>query len=600
MTALRSLLAFATLTMLTGVAPFVAATGLLDPTAWGTLGAPLGNAHHPVDDDAAPPIYPVDFQPAEPRWEGAAGAGGYIVNFRCPKPTENSDAAKGCPLYLLDLHDVMGQPQLVIDPHVKDYMGFNALHGRSLPTTPTYQPPSDQSRDNNLHQPHTTFQTRDGFASTPLDNFYYVHDSMIRPGRVIFGEDNAIVLDAAGRVYIASLYAYRDSAAEPDNYALWTFKANRISDAVDYYSNPIKVPIEKSHKVDSIHLVYVKETDRVAVLWRESANDTKSGPKSWIDLAWTVPGEGGRWKALDKTQRIGPCSGISNPTVLGRELFVGCFSEAGYQYHANQTMGNLQIHSIDTATWTQRYVAPTPIPRTGNAVLGDWRYGRMFIASAGVRGDGKPYVELSYGERGMGWSEPHEITSNLEHSDLAARDKVREARVTAAAYVHRSGSLHLIYMERYFRSPQEAMSFGALEYSKTLASVRADGDYQGGMDLQIGINATRVDYGASFTGLGQGVFNDLHDDIEVWTDQFGNDHEFIAFGDYGYVRFARVEEDNFLPPIVPFAQPPPPIPAPTPGLNPAQVAAVAGALSAAILARLLAAKKKRTVEAPHL
>ena len=109
-----------------------------------------------------------------------------------------------------------------------------------------------------------------------------------------------------------------------------------------------------------------------------------------------------------------------------------------------------------------------------------------------------------------------------------------------------------------------------------------------------------MNFPVSTQGVGEDIFQDLHDDILVWTDPEGRGREFVAFGDYGFVRFAEVGEEN----AIPFAFPPtvgtPPIPAPTAGINPAVVGAVAGSLAMAMAARMALAKKKRTAEAPSL
>src|SRR5581483_8297667 len=142
------------------------------------------------------------------------------VEFVCPPalaalPTQAVD----CPTYVLDAEDLMGQPALVVDPNNVHAMSFSAIHGgRGLHPLPNDQPPSERSRQNSVHQPHTTFVSNDG-GKTWGDHPYYAPDAIdpkmcgsVRASS-LYGEDNAAVIDPRGKVVLCALYAYAPSSA---------------------------------------------------------------------------------------------------------------------------------------------------------------------------------------------------------------------------------------------------------------------------------------------------------------------------------------------------------------------------------------------------
>ncbi len=546
-------------------------------------------------------------------FEASEAAGEYSLRFRCATPTDgeggaNPTAALACPYYILDEHDIMSQPRMVVDPYDSSLIAFHALHGGSgLHPVPDNQPPSDRSRMNSVHQPHTTFRTTD-FGQGWQDMPYYAPDSLSNE-REVFGEDNAITLDGEGRLYLASLYAHRPRGTEtapasgPFEYGVGLWKAHRINRPVDYHVNTkiVHAENEGSNLIDNLHATYVRDTNKVVVLWRESVREDAlldavgSGPASFIQVVTTNPDDGAMWQAMDASNRIGPCRDITNPLVVGREIFIGCMPDQGYATPNGAAAGTLQIHAIDTAASIQRHVASTPIQEGKVLLVSRGAEGFMIAIASGLTGNGDASVKISYGEMGARWSSPEEFGKDLTS---VADAPLLDARVTAAAFAPVSGNLHLIYMERYEVAEASQDRGEKPEFTKVFAAVRAEGSYQGRVDLGLG-TVNRVQYAPTIQGFGTGAFNDLHDSIVIWTDpDTGKDREFAAFGDYGYVRFGEVIEENFPIPIPPLGTTVPPVPLATAGTNPAIYGAGAGILASAMVARLLLAKKKQTVEAP--
>ena len=105
---------------------------------------------------------------------------------------------------------------------------------------------------------------------------------------------------------------------------------------------------------------------------------------------------------------------------------------------------------------------------------------------------------------------------------------------------------------------------------------------------------SRADFSPTLTGVGNGAYADLHDSLVLTSDG----RELIAYGDYGFVRYAQVVETDFLPPITPLGAQVPAIPLASGGISPALYGVPAGLLSGAMVARTLMARRKQAVEAP--
>lgn len=561
---------------------------------------------------------------------GAAPEGDYSIGFECPSVQEGSYRLL-CPLYVLDEEDLMSQPVLMVDPADPDLIGFNALHGgHGVHSLPSDEPPTERSRSDAVHQPHTTFRTSDGGLKWS-DMPYYAPDHLNGAGgtrdengvpilpenpteeepREVYGEDNAAALDREGRLTIASLYAHRDGNpaggdVAPFQYTVQTWKANRLNRDVDYFSNSraINSGNDGLNTIESLHAVYVPETDLVAVMWLESVPkagvvpELEEGPASQIRVFYTYPHEGAMWYEA-QGDFIGPCRGISNPIVEGHEIYVGCFPDEGY---AHASSYNLQMHAIDTYSWTTRHVAGTQVPPDFYALLVEDRTpGQMILVASGLSGNGNPEVVITRGEEGARWSSLQRVQDDLRPEE-AATGEILDVRVTAAAVSPQSDHLHMVYMERYQIS-DTALGGTEAAYYKTLAAFDPGDRFRTKQTLDMGGQgwASLDPFLTGGPSEGAGVFNDLRDTLVIWTDpETGVQREFIGYGDHGYFRFAEVVESNFLFAFPIPSSPVPPIPAPAAGLNPATQAALAGSLSLAMLSRMLLAKKKVSTEAPEL
>ncbi len=529
---------------------------------------------------------------AQVRSEAAAASeGGYRILFRCPETVGGTGVPAACPAYVLDREDILSQPILVIDPNNPEDIAFHALHGgRGIHPLPNAQPPSSRSRDDQVHQPHTTFRSTDGGKGWE-DMPYHAPDSLqdrrTPPQREIYGEDNAATLDAQGRLTLASLYSYREGAATPTGtpgpfqYVIGAWKSHPIGKGpVDYHVNvKLLTPSENATRVDSLHATYVRGSDVITLTWREENADG-----STIALRWSRPQDGALWNAADIA--IGPCSAVSNPLAYESLLFIACRPNATAPW---------EMRAIDTALWSVTDLGATPLSATHATLVERGQSGFMMLIGSGVRDDGSPTVAISYGEQGARWSSPEEIGHDLT---LAAGAPILDARVTAASYHPQSGNIHLIYLERHEITSTNADGASQPEFAKVFAAVKAEGTFQGKIDLQLG-TVSRVDYSPTLTGAASGAFDDLHDGIVVWKDpKSGRTREYIAFGDYGYARFAEVVEENFLSPLaIPIAQVPP-VPVASAGTAPVLVGLGAGVIAGSMVARTMWARRKSTVEAP--
>lgn len=571
------------------------------------------------------------------------GDSGYRMTFHCPNvanPNTNDNAYVRCPVDIIDLADVMSNPVLVVDPKEIGYMAFNALHGGQGLQRPGNEPPTNSSRDNYVHQTHTVHYTRDGAHEIWNDNPYY---SPLAPppsrgnaeqpvtflgatqldGRKIFGTDNAMVLDAEGRVYLANIYAYKNDSAPKYDYAISVWKSGRVNRPVDYYQGVKTLKLPAGVVADSIFLTYAKDTNRVLALWRET-NET-SPQKEYITGMWTIPGRGAFWYPIKERQRIGECEGITNPLAIRGIVYVGCFAGKNYRMNPNATVAVLQIHGINTRgdAFTQSWIDQVPdfkyTART-NALLVHRYDDSMLAVQAGLTPTGTPLMRLSTGVAGGAWDPANEVGPKID--DLMKAKNLRppgaktiEARGTAAVFIQRSGNAHVVYMERY-KYANGPPNPGAPEFFKAIAATHHDGQFMGLVPLGVDTGKDVADpndptrsrpteaagfcqvFEARTQGPDRSVFNDFHDTLLSWFNKAKEQREFIAYGDCGNVRFAEIREENFIAFVIPFPPGVPPIPLAVAGTSPAQVGTVAGALAGAMVLRMLAFKRKLAVEAP--
>ncbi len=551
---------------------------------------------------------PIFSQPADHPllWDGS-GDGTSDIEFRCPEGDVDSNAsavAFGCPLYVPDFEDIMGQPVLLIDETDPDFdlVAFNAMHGGHGIHLTDNETATTRSRDDHLHQPHTTFQnTIGGVFDEWKDHFY--HSPYRTNENEVYGEDNAATLDGKGRMHIASLYTVRNPGQVDFEYIISVWRGGRINVPMEYYGNQQNIrPDAPANRIDSLHMTYVSDADRVLLVWRESQpaaavpNPLATPKTSWINAAWLQPGKS-QWTRLPSEQTIGTCDAITGPVVHDGLAYIACQAGPGYP---GAVGGTYYLHAIDVVSGTTRVVGTTFQTR-GDAVLAPRPGGRLIMAAAGVDGGGDAFLEVSYAETGDDWTTPDDY--GAEFSNLSQQSdgtKLLEARVTALGMAPASGNTHIILKEVYEYPATEADDYLKPTIWKAMGAISPSGFYQGRIDLELGDPARRAIYHPEYQGLDEGVFSDLHDSLVIVNDPTGEPHEFVAYGDYGYTRFSEVVETNFIPCCPWGPQAPPPIASPAAGPNMAQVGAVAGALATAMVGSLLLKRKKTAVEAPSL
>jgi hypothetical protein len=541
-----------------------------------------------------------------------APSGGYGIVFSCP-PAVTSDAAASaaptaCPSYVLDSEDVMAQPVLVVDPRTPTLVAFNALHGGTGIRSPTQDPlPTPHSRDNAVHQPHTTFVSTDGGShwedhryASPLAT---AHESQPSPLPVlpptetknqVFGEDNAMVADRHGQLTIASLYSVRDQPGGPVHFRVVAWSEGRIGGALDYDRGyAVLQPTDPDAAIDSLSAVDLPAAHETVVAWREVGADGRG----YVQVAHKAQDDGGaQWTLLERGQRIGPCSHASNAVAIQGRVYVGCV--AGDGYPAPGEKGQVQIHAVLPGNWTTERISAAPLQGLGNIVLASadaLRPGGIVAAGSGVR-EGRPVAAVAVGVSGADWGRAHDYAPQL--SDLGAHpgSALREARINALAVLATSGTVHLVYMERY--DVQGAS--GGQEFAKEYGVAQLGGRFLGKFALGYGDPQSRATPDPPVSGLGTDVYDDQHDSIAVTHDRTGKERTFVAFGDYGYVRFAEVREQDPTIPVFPPIGAPAALPTLAASTSPVLVGALAGTLSTAAVLRAALAKSKKAVEAPTL
>lgn len=591
-----------------------AAAHALSPASLGSATDPALAADAATGNAPSPSSNPSDSSPRFLPSDDATGNFG--VRFKCPEKVNalgDEEAAVDdsvCPQYVFDLHgDQLGQPQLAVDPANPSYVAFHSLHGgKGLPDPVSPPPPTDRSRWNALHQPHTTFQSSNGGADW-IDQRYYAFDALTNPGRTIYGEDNVMTLDDEGRAYLAALYSWREAGESDYHWTAVVYKMPRLNRAMSYFENVLPLhrdEPESLNRISDLQLIYVPEADRVVLLWLEHRDEsnTDSGPASWVQAYWTQPGQGSRWEPLPQTQTVGPCQALARPVTYQGWVYFGCLPDEGYEYAPATSLEQWHIHALDARSWTTSYVAPTPIGTENARLVELGRTGHMVLIGSGIEA-GAPTLLVSRGTLGANWTDPDDYADRISPSGSEEGVPITGARVTAAAYKYDTGYLHLIYMERYGQTPGvPQISDGQFRmFNKTYAVLRPlTGSFEGRFDnLGFGHPPGAVDADPHYRGIDESIFDDLHDDIVVWQDpKTDRQRLFVAFDDYGSVRYAEAEEEN---PGIPMFPPPinaVPIPIAAPASNAALHAAAAGVISALMLLRMLAAKKKHTVKAPSL
>lgn len=573
-------------------------------------------------------IAPTRWAPApqwRPAFETVDDDAGYDIRITCP---DRADAQAVCPFPIPDIDDIRTQPRMVVDPGHPEWMAFNVLHGGiGVHPNPSDVPPTNRSRDETQHMTHSTFHTGNFFAQF-FDNFYWSpwhpNDQGETPvvvpqapgGVQVYGEDNAIALDGFGRVYIASLYAVRETSNDPFEYHMILNKGRTANVPIDYGSSRVRISAQNpGNVIDSMELVFEKQTNRMVLVWRESGRTT-SGLSSWIGAAVTTPGQSGIWKQLPGTQFVGPCSSITNPIAEAGLVWVGCAPTEGYAYGLPENRGLVQVHSINPVNLTTSWISSTALPgvRAQHPILVNRGVeGEMALVSGGLSAEGAPYVLTSYGINGREWGDNYDFGFDFSRAHVGTDRALVDARIQDAEFVKRSNTLHMIYMERYPiqqsadpGGPNDPAAAGASEYYKALGTTLWNSETVLGFeDLDVG-NATVREtnfINPAWQGVGTDIFDGLNDDLVIWHDPSGRwerDREFIIYSDAGNPRLGEVNEREYGPGYPGAPQAASPVPVANPVANPNLAGAAAGVLAGSMVLRMLFAKRKRTAEAPSL
>ncbi len=565
------LLALAALLM----APSTIGHGLVEPLAPARPFVPTQFGAEAVVSAAHAPGATADTWPA-------SRAGDYDVRFVCPAVVRNSAEAPACPSYLVDAEDVLGAPVLVVDPKHPGFLAFNALHGGPGPEVPGGTPaPSATARDNAVHQPHTTFQSRDGGALWDDNRYYARLDEADR----IWGVDNAMGADDEGRLTIVSVYAVED--AGEISYKATITSSGRASQPVDYDRDYVVRGTQAPGAVmRDAHVVGFPAADAMVAMWLEGTGKETA-------LRFLARVGGGAW--TEPLGELKACTSISNPVVQGSRLLFLCQVIPGTVDGARGGIQMATVHVVDDV-WQVDVSDAVPLRAVDNMKLADASLAAPggVVAAAGRADDGKAHVEVAFGVVGGKWAPVRDYRDAFGSGE--AGRTLLGVRVNALAFLATSGTVHMIIAETYSAPDGPEGS----PFRKSYGVVHGGGRLLGSWSLGYGDPASRVLFPAHVAGLDAGVYDDAKDSIVVHQTPSGDQRAFIAFGDHGVVRYAEILELQPTPPAFPPISPASPVPVPLAGANPAIVAAVAGVLSTAAVARMAAAKKKKTAEAPSL
>lgn len=587
------------------VAPFAQADGVVG------LGNPVSATAataQPTAEAAPGKISPLAFQPEVgvdllalpkgdyPSWASAPETE-YDLRFVCPTPAEEAEAVPlACPAYVLDAEDILAQPSLVVDPRDDSLVAFHALHGGPGARLFTQDPlPSETSRSNAVHQPHTTFQSRDGGAFWD-DNRYY---SRLTGKAEVFGEDNALALDGAGRMTLASLYSFYnqtdDSAPlipllpptqasnQAPGYVVYLWQSERISTPVDYDKNYVTRFAAEGHKIDSLWLANFARADAMVAAWRDVGPE---GPRVMLERKSAE----GQWQAWNQSAVVGACDVLSNLVPVGEELLFACAQGSDTRLWAIGTDFTVQ----------DRGVAPIHSVTSLRLASAETVQGSGLVMAGAYAREGRGHVWVVFGVSDpelTTWGRPgdhgEQVTDRVNHQGAQLSD----SRITALAFLGTSGTAHFLVQERY--EGGSALDQNS-EFGKLYAAVQSSGRYLGTFGIGYGDPQSRANIPATVSGLSAGAFADAHDTLFVHYGDLGEERLFIAFGDYGYVRYAEVIElDPPIPGFPPIAAPAA-IPVASAATSPVVVGAVAGTLALAAAMRLALAKSKKAAEAPTL
>lgn len=570
------------------------------------------------------------------------------VTFWCPgldgtpalnEGTNTMTIRSTCPYRIADDADLLGSPQIAVNPDDPNSMAFFSLHGGGSTEgpTPRSRDPSPEGLTSVTGLSHTTFTSQDHGRSW--------HDNPW--GTDGFGEHAAGTMDNDGNLYISALWSKRLGEGrfnyviklykeQDGRYTIATYQpsktfsnradGNTISDAnIVFLSAPRPEPVNATDNATQnatapagqgdvgnstsgeSYGVNNSAEDRVMAVWFEKALDWRNsttGKSSWIDAAWTDTTPKDNWTRLADDQLIGPCMAASNPVAFNGKAYVACVADAGYTGRSRAHIGDIDVWSIDPKTGKTRLEENTRLVG-GQPHMASREDGYMAIATVAVLEERNVDAQVAFGWYGQHWSDKQNAGSQL-HS-LMGNHKVREARVTSMALTQEKNSLFLTYMERIDTEgevPEPNPSTlntdpnQVIEYRKVVTTFSQC--FSGAIDaydLQTGV--ARHPFNDEVIGDQTGVFDDLQDGMQFWRDPAsGEERVYFAYGDHGVIQFGALVGGGSGPPCAltapPPLLPPPPIPAALSTASPytMMVGATVGATALAMVTYLLAAKRR--------
>lgn len=452
-----------------------------------------------------------------------ATAGSYRIEFQCPEPPLGGGGLP-CPLRIIDSADALGNPALAVDPLYPEHMAFASLHGQQG------FGPSHLSRDG---QTHTTF-TSLTFGVDWRDNPYSPPSPPYDSGRIVFGEDVHMIMDAVGNMHVASLYSHSD-ASDPN--ATWentivNWKFDATLDVLSYaFPAGAFTPREARHAIETHWLLELPDSDEVLLLWRERAGawnaslGPAAAPPARVVGARTPADPFSPWTPLDDKLAVGPCADTTNPVLHSGRVYLGCVAGANFTAFPAVEPGEIVVYELDPLATSVRAVSKAPLTGGSPRLAADAQ-GRLALVAADVVDGERVRLRLATGDVDGAWSKPREVDAHNGTRGVA------EARVNAVLYRGGTNTVHMIYLERANATDVRA---GEPMWRKSLLVADALGTVLVNLDLDLSDKGDVYTY--SDPPDDEAIFGDTRDSlIEV------NGREFMAFADYGAVVLAEILE----------------------------------------------------------
>ncbi len=570
-----------------------------------------------------------------------------------------------CPYRIVDDADLMGSPQIAVNQNDPNAMAFFSLHGAGTEQgpTPRSRDPNPEGTGTLTGLSHTTFTSQthgvDWFDNPwGTDGFgEHVTGVMDHDGNLYIGALWSKRLGDGHFDYVVKVYKEQDGRFQISNYQpSKTFPNRAAGNAIDQ-ANLVYVPEQALFAYASENLTGNRtgnstapadeaqygnmtnpeergfangDNDTVMLVWHEQALDYRNSTtnlSSWIDAAWTDTSARDNWTRLADRELIGPCRAASNPVSWNGKAYVACMVDAGYSARSRARIGDIDVWSIDPRTGKARleeHANMGGFPGTDLRMVAR-PDGYMALAATTVMSKDVVFSVLNFGWYGRHWTTMteiggpmHQLASNTATQALPpgaptpapASNPVVEARITAMALTDENpkDTLFLVYMERLdvgdaARDPDPNNPFvspdSAIEYKKIVATFTECEGPTNAYDLQLGV--ARHPFAQSIVGNATGVFDDLQDGMQSWTDpDTKQERVYFAYGDHGVIQYGALEAGGSQPLNACSNPPPPPflpqaaIPAGLSATSPytALIGSTVGLTSTLMVGYLLTVKRK--------